>query len=292
MLISSLSHSPLFAMNTNYKIDKSSFIKHFSTIFYAHTSLYCSNSNFKYLLSSLINSENVDENICPTNGNPHSPSGNSLSFYRDIANQCAVTFSTFISVSGGNIDSVSISECLFYKMDLTTQTGGNYFIYLKDTITNCQFVGNCFSEITVNSYLINCDQTISSNPFVFDANSFHANAIKAPSYDSALIANRLVQNNLNIHNNNFSLNSLSQCFAISVIRSMTTPCINNIQYCDVYSNSLAGVMADGVRNADNINTAGGSTQIQYMQCVGNTIFQGSFQNDLNFANTHAVFYIN
>ena len=54
MLISSLSHSPLFAMNANYKIDKSSFIKHFSTIFYVHTSLYCSNSNFKYLLSSLL----------------------------------------------------------------------------------------------------------------------------------------------------------------------------------------------------------------------------------------------
>ena len=251
LLLSSLSHSPLFAMNMDHKIDKSSFIKHFSTIFYLRTSLYCSNSNFKYLLSSLINNENVDTDLCSSSF-PIGPTNQNLILHRDTANICPSTFNTFISVTS-SANNVSISECLFFQMDLTSQTSGNYFIYLQGTITNCQFVGNCFSQLSTNSYLINSDITSSSNAFIYSGNSF--NQITITSSSSAyngVLSSSVIGHNLNIHNNNFSNSNLGETFAISALRS-TAQIKIDIQYCDVFTNTLAGVICDGVRLGSSID---------------------------------------
>ena len=285
LLLSSLSHSPLFAMNMDHKIDKSSFIKHFSTIFYLRTSLYCSNSNFKYLLSSLINNENNGVDICPSNNQEITPSGPNYILHRDTANHCAGQYNTFISIASVT-NNVSISECLFYSMSVT-----NTYISLKNSISYCQFIGNCFSTITSSSYLIDSDQTKSSNTYLYSQNSFNEITISGSSFGNGILANRLVEHGLNFQYNNFSNNKINDSLALTIERKVQIAV--EVKYCDIYSNSAIGVLADTFGRGQDFNAANPSIKISYVSCVGNTILRAgsTFNTEHYFEQSYSIFYI-
>ena len=236
----------------------------------------------------MINTESAD--ICPQNG-PISVTGD-YTLYRDQARSCAGTFSNyFISIQSAN--SVSISECLFYDIGGAATTPIQLILLDRD-ITNCQIIGNCFSQITTSSFLIRSNVITSSNTFNYNQNSFNQITItSSSSADNGVLSSSVIGHNLNIHNNNFSNSNLGQTFAISASRN-TAQIKIDIQYCDVFTNTLAGVICDGVRLGSSIDSVLPAISIQHMLCTGNTPSYGpnSINSEYYFdVSRHCVFYI-
>ena len=291
LLLSSYSYSPQFTSTANYRISSCNFVKNFQTIFYIRSSLKCSDSYFSKSLASIIDVNNYETSICPSGYGDITYTA-SVDLYRDTANNCGGVFTNFINIQ--TAVNISIVECLFYNI----HPSNSLILVQQDSTTSyCNIEGNCFSNI-ISKYVIYFQDIttadISQYSIEVIGTSFHQCQIDLGGTvtSSGVLFSGGSARDFQISNSNFSNNVNLNGSLIGQKQTQGQNMISNIQFCDIYSNSIGSVYTYCIYNRNNINDYNPTISITRMTCLNNTINRAVGETDYCFTTQmNAIYWI-